>query len=251
MPVHHSLFKIIVIKVLGIVNEEECMVKTITGSMTLAEVVTEVPKSGDILRELHIDFVNGGNRKLVDAAFEQGVPLENILYEINELDTENTDGIDIKYMDELSIIKYIQRRYHEDLRDELPVLAPYVEKVAEMNPDLEEAGEIFRSLKKSMMDHSEEEDVNVFPLLESYIESPTESKKEALKPRVEKTRNEHKDVTDFFFRLREVTNDFTPYEGAPGVLRLVYDRLERLERDTLDHIHLENNILFPRLKEKV
>lgn len=227
------------------------MVKTITGNMTLGETVTEVPRAGNILREMHIDFVNGGDRKLSDAAFEQGVPLENILYEINALDTENADGIDIKYMDELSIIKYIQRRYHEDLKDELPVLAPYVKKVADENESLSEVGEIFKSLRKSMAEHSEEEDVNVFPLLESYIDDPSESKREALKPRVEKIRNEHRDITDFFHRLREITNDFTPYAGATGVLRLVYDRLERLERDTLDHIHLENNILFQRVKSKV
>lgn len=227
------------------------MVKTITGSMTLGEVVTEVPRSGDILRELHIDFVNEGHRKLDDAVFEQGLPLENILYEINELDTENTDGIDIKYMDELSIIKYIQRRYHEDLKDELPVLEPYIEKMVKQDSKLEEVSEIFQSLKKSMMEHSEEEDVNVFPLLESYIDNPSDSKREALKPRMTKIRHEHKDVTGFFFRLREVTHDFTPYEGASGVLRLVYDRLERLERDTLEHIHLENNILFERVREAV
>ncbi len=219
--------------------------------MTLGETVTEVPKAGAILREMHIDFVNGGDRKLSDAAFEQGVPLENILYEVNGLDTENTDGIDIKYMDELSIIKYIQRRYHEDLKDELPVLAPYVEKVADQNKSLSEVGEIFKSLRKSMEEHCGEEDVNVFPLLESYIGNPSESKREALKPRVEKIRNEHRDITDFFHRLREITNDFTPYTKATGVLRLVYDRLERLERDTLDHIHLENNILFRRVKSKV
>lgn len=217
--------------------------------MTLAEVVTEIPKAGDILRELHIDFVNGGNRKLSDAAMEQNVPLENVLYEINALDTENTDGIDIKYMDELSIIKYIQRRYHEDLKDELPVLVPYVEKMVGIDPELSEAEEIFKSLKKSMMEHSDEEDINVFPLLESYIESPSESKKEALSPRIEKIRNDHKDVIDSFYRLKEVTSDFTPYEGASGTLRLVYDRLERLERETMDHIHLENNILFVRVKE--
>ena len=227
------------------------MVKTITGNMTLGETVTEVPKAGNILREMHMDFVNGGDRKLSDAAFEQGVPLENILYEINELDTENTDGIDIKYMDEQSIIKYIQRRYHEDLKDELPVLAPYVEKAADENESLSEVGEIFKSLRKSMAEHSEEEDVNVFPLLASYIDNPSESKRGALKPRVEKIRNEHRDITDFFHRLREITNDFTPYAGATGVLRLVYDRLERLEGETFDHIHLENNILFQRVKSKV
>ena len=223
------------------------MVKTITGNMTLAETVTEVPKAGNILREMHIDFVNGGDQKLSDAAFEQGVPLENVLYEINGLDMENTDGIDIKYMDEMSIIKYIQRRYHEDLKDELPVLTPYVEKMADQDESLSEVWEIFKSLKKSMTEHSEEEDVNVFPLLESYIDNPSDSKREALKPRVEKIRNEHRDVTGFFHRLREITNDFTPYAGATGILRLVYDRLERLERDTLDHIHLENNILFQRV----
>lgn len=105
------------------------MVKTITEKMTLGDIVTEIPKSGDILRKQRIDFANDGNRTLKEAALNHQLPLENLLYEINAEESANQDGIDIKYMDEAGIIKYIQRKYHEDLKDELPVLESYVEKM--------------------------------------------------------------------------------------------------------------------------
>lgn len=225
--------------------------KTITGQMTVGEIAVEVPKSGDIFRGHHIDFVNSGDRKLSDAAFERGTPVEHILYEINDLGTENEDGIDIKYMDETSIIRYIQRRYHEDLKDELPVLEPYVEKMVREKTEEAELSDVFLGLRAELLEHAEEEDLNVFPLLESYLDNPSDNKKEALKPRITKLKNEHKDITEFFIRIREITNDFIPAEGDSGVLRFVYERLEKLEKDSFDHIHLENNILFERIRNKI
>ncbi|WP_020007006.1 DUF542 domain-containing protein [Salinicoccus albus] len=225
--------------------------KTITGQMTVGEIAVEVPKSGDIFRAYHIDFVNRGNQSLSDAAFEHDVPIENILYEINNLGTENEDGIDIKYMDETSIVRYIQRRYHEDLKDELPVLEPYVEKMVKEKPEEAELSEVFLNFSDTVLDHTDEEDLNVFPLLESYLDQPSEDKRGALKPKLKKLKNEHKDITEFFVRMREITNDFIPAEGDSGALRLVYMRLEKLEKDSFDHIHLENNILFERIRNKV
>ena len=62
---------------------------------------------------------------------------------------------------------------------------------------------------------------------------------------VDELENEHNHAGNIIKELRKVTNDFTP-EGACGTYRLVYQRLEALESDLFKHIHLENNILFPR-----
>ena len=63
---------------------------------------------------------------------------------------------------------------------------------------------------------------------------------------VDELENEHNHAGNIIKELRKVTNDFTPPEGACGTYRLVYQRLEALESDLFKHIHLENNILFPR-----
>lgn len=232
-----------------IINEEECMMKTITGQMTLGDVVTEVPKAGDILRKQRIDFANDGNRTLKEAALAHQLPLENLLYEINREGSANQDGIDIKYMDEESIIKYIQRKYHEDLKDELPVLEPYVEKMVKEDGNLEDVEDIFLNLKAALLDHTRDEDDNVFPMLKSFLNNPSEDRREALKPHITELEDEHRNAAEAFWRLRELTKDYTPSEGDSGIIRFVYQRLEKLEKGTLDHVHLENNILFKRVKE--
>ena len=232
-----------------IVNEEECMMKTITGQMTLGDVVTEVPKAGDILRKQRIDFANDGNRTLKEAALAHQLPLENLLYEINREGSANQDGIDIKYMDEESIIKYIQRKYHEDLKDELPVLEPYVEKMVKEDGNLEAVEDIFLNLKTALLDHTRDEDDNVFPMLESFLNNPSAVRREALKPHITELEDEHRNAAEAFWRIRDLTNDYTPAEGDSGIIRFVYQRLEKLEKGTLDHVHLENNILFKRVRE--
>lgn len=224
--------------------------KTITGQMTLGNIVTEIPKSGDIFRKQRVDFVNDGNRTLDEVAQDHQLPLDNLLYEINRMGTENQDGIDIKYMDEQSIISYIQRKYHEDLKDELPTLESYVEKMVKENSDLEIVEDIFLNLKTALLDHTRDEDDNVFPMLASFLEDPSENKKEALKPHITELEDEHRNAAEAFWRLRDFTNDYTPSEEDSGTIRLVYRRLEKLEKDTLDHVHLENNILFKRMREK-
>jgi regulator of cell morphogenesis and NO signaling len=231
------------------VNEEECMVKTITEKMTLGDIVTEIPKSGDILRKQRIDFANDGNKTLKEAALNHQLPLENLLYEINAEESANQDGIDIKYMDEAGIIKYIQRKYHEDLKDELPVLESYVEKMVKEDASLEAVEDIFLNLKEALLDHTRDEDDNVFPMLESFIEAPSDDKREALKPHMTELEDEHRNAAEAFWRFRDLTNDYTAKEGDPGIIRFVYQRLENLEKATLDHVHLENNILFKRVRE--
>jgi regulator of cell morphogenesis and NO signaling len=71
--------------------------------------------------------------------------------------------------------------------------------------------------------------------------------KETIKQAVRELVNEHDVAGGIIKAIREITNDFTPPEDACGTYRLVYHRLEALEEDLLKHIHLENNVLFPRV----
>src|SRR5690625_547106 len=96
----------------------------------LKDILFKVPGAVNIFRELNIDFVNHGDTTLKEAHEAGHFNLENILYELNELTNERIEGIDVSYMDQISIIKYIERKYYEDLLDELPVLNDYVLKLS-------------------------------------------------------------------------------------------------------------------------
>ncbi len=228
--------------------------KTITADMTLKEIVKEVPQSGDIFRELRVDFVNNGDKTLSDTAEEKGLNEENLLYELNELEPVNEDGIDIKYMDEKSILKYIERKYHEDLKDELPVLEEYLEKAVKQHkkeqPELEEVEALFKKAKRETLEHIDKEERTTFKMLENYLDNPNPHLFEALKPYLTAQKAEHESLTQNFYEVRALTNDYTPGANASGELRLVYQRLEKLEKDTFNHLFLEGDLLYDAVYEK-
>src|SRR5699024_11347933 len=86
--------------------------KTITSDMTLKDIVNEAPGAGNIFRELRIDFIHNGDKTLSEVTVGKNLSLENLIYEINELDPVNEDGIDLKYMDEKSVLTYIRSEEH-------------------------------------------------------------------------------------------------------------------------------------------
>ena len=228
--------------------------KTITSDMTLNEIVSEAPGAGNIFRELRIDFIHSGDKTLKEVSLKKDLSLDNLIYEINELDPTNEDGIDLKYMDEKSVLTYIQRKYHEDLKDELPVLEEYLEHAVKQNkkqqPELEEVKELYKNIKSTFLEHVDNEDNTVFEMLETYLDAPNSHHFEAVKPHITSLKSEHENLAKNFYELRALTNDYTLNSGATAELRLVYHRLEKLEKDSFNHFYLENNKLFEGVYDK-
>lgn len=189
-----------------------------------------------------------------EIALEKNLNLDNLIYEINELGPTNEDGIDLKYMDEKSVLTYIQRKYHDDLKDELPVLDEYLEQAVKQNkkqqPELEEVGELFKNIKSTFLEHIDNEDNTVFEMLETYLDAPNSHHFEAVKPHITSLKSEHENLAKNFYELRALTNDYTLDSSATAELRLVYHRLEKLEKDSFNHFYLENNKLFEGIYDK-
>ncbi|WAA09080.1 iron-sulfur cluster repair di-iron protein [Fervidibacillus albus] len=217
------------------------------------DIVNELPKAADIFRKNRIDYCCGGNIPLEQAAMERAIDLEQLMQELVHLyeTTENAkEDLDVwTDSDSKTIIDHIQNRYHEPLKVELAELSPYVTKVArvhgEHHPELLEVYDLFYELKKELLDHTTKEDEETFPLL-LQIENNTVENKEETIARIAELEKEHDHAGNLLKQIRNVTNDFSLPEGACNTYRLVYKRLEQLEKETFQHIHLENNILFPR-----
>lgn len=217
------------------------------------DIVNEMPKAADIFKKYRIDFCCGGNIPLKQAASERAVNLTEVteqlvhLYESNDNSKENLDV----WTDSPSkeIIHHIQIRYHQTLKEELAQLSPYVTKVSKVHggghPELLRVYELFYELKKELLEHTEKEDNTVFPMLEK-LDDPNVENKDEMRAYIMELEKEHDHAGSILKELRDITADFNPPLDACGTYRLVYKRLEMLESDTFMHIHLENNILFPR-----
>lgn len=230
---------------------------TISLDTNVADIVTAIPWSADIFRKNRIDFCCGGKISLTEAAAQRNINPESMLAEVLSLtsEREGRSGAEPTSFGNKTLVSYIQEKYHENLKAELPLLTPYITKLYRVHGDkynyIPRLHDIFKLLQKELVEHTEDEDDNVFPLVLAFLENPTSELKAQVTPHVEELEQEHENVGNLLHELREITNGFTPPEDACGTHRLVLARLEELERDTFDHVHLENNVLFDRVRAAI
>ena len=229
------------------------MTFTITANSLVRDIVNELPKASDLFKKNRIDFCCGGNIPLSKAAEQNGLKVNNIIEELKDVfeKYENTEkNVDVwTDSDSYTIINHVINNYHRVSEEELTMLSPYVTKVSrvhgEHHPELIKMNELFYEFKKELLEHMAKEEEIVFPLIKQLADGTAPNPEEAIKMIVE-LEKEHDHAGEILRQIRAVTFDFALPADACGTYRLVYARLEALEGLTFMHVHLENNILFPR-----
>lgn len=230
------------------------MVNTFTEESIVRDIVTKFPKASDLFKAYRIDFCCGGNRKIIDAITERNLSADEVLSKLNALYQEsialNEAKIDWENASYRELIDHIINKHHRYLNEELPNLSPYVTRLLRVHgagqPHLAQIHRLFNELQVELEQHLIKEESEDFPLILEVEQNRTKENVEKLEKVVEHLESDHSHAGDLLKEIREVTNDFTPPEHACGTYRLVYQRLEELESNMFEHIHLENNILFPR-----
>jgi len=226
---------------------------TITANSLVKDIVNELPKTSDVFKKNRIDFCCGGNIPLTEAVAQNNLNLDNLIDELKVVfeKYENTEK-DVEVWtnsDSTTIIDHVISNYHRVSEEELTALSPYVTKVSRVHgdnhPELLKVYELFYEFKKELMEHMAKEEAIVFPLIKQLADGTVENREEAIAMIVE-LEKEHDHAGEILRDIRAVTSDFTLPLDACGTYRLVYARLEALEGLTFMHVHLENNILFPR-----
>ncbi|MCL6585286.1 MAG: iron-sulfur cluster repair di-iron protein [Anoxybacillus sp.] len=224
-----------------------------TAQSTVGEIVAMFPKASDLFKTYKIDFCCGGNRPLAEALAEKNVPVEDILQKLQTMYEQSLEKVEKNWLEAsyTELIDHIIQKHHRFLMEELPQLSPYVTKVLRVHgpeqPHLVQVHKLFNDLKTELEQHLMKEETKAFPLIIQFEQHPTKENEQAMKQVIEELVAEHDTAGDIIKEIRQITNDFTPPFDACGTYRLVYNRLEALEEDLFTHIHLENNILFPRI----
>lgn len=205
---------------------------------TVASVLDAHPIAARIFARHRIDFCCRGQRPIAEAAALVGVPLENLLGEIvgaAALPPEVPAGISTA-----DLIAHIVARHHRPLDEELPRLTALAKKVARVHGGRQNLAiqEHFEALCDDLVPHMDKEERVLFPMLIA-------NDRRAVMP-IRVMHEEHDLVGEILRSLRTLSDDFTPPPEACGSWRALWGGLEALEADLHLHIHLENNVLFPR-----
>lgn len=226
-------------------------------STPLAELAASSTAAVRILEQHGLDYCCGGARSLEDAAGEKGLDAAALLSEIEQPQTGAAEGRDWRTapLDELA--DHIVNTHHEYLKLNLPAISRRLAKVAEVHGPKDAARlgamqEIFGAMRAELEDHMHKEEVILFPFIERYGRAASQGLPlppvpfGAIAHPIRVMEREHESAGGALARLRELTAGYTLPEYACDTVRALWRGLEELEQDLHLHIHLENNILFPR-----
>lgn len=205
----------------------------------LSELAIKIPMATEVFRQHRLDFCCGGKQTLKDACEKKHIDLTKVISELSLL--EKKDNI-FEEMPLSELTHYIIRRYHEDLRRRIPELMTLAQKVETVHRDHPSCPtglhQILNEFYANMLLHMMKEENVLFPLIDS-------GRGEMAHMPVKVMTMEHDSHGRELEAIRAKTNDLVPPTGACTTWRALYQGLLKLEEELMDHIHLENNILFP------
>ncbi|HTN50192.1 MAG TPA: iron-sulfur cluster repair protein YtfE [Burkholderiaceae bacterium] len=207
---------------------------------TVAEIATQLPGATAVFRAHKIDYCCGGTRPLAEAAAERAVPIDVLESELGRLVPEISPAASIETA---PLIDHILSRYHETHRRELPELVRLAARVearhaghARAPAGLQAALE---ELAGALDDHMAKEEQILFPMMlrggHPMISAP-----------IGRMRYEHDEHGERLARLEILAHGLELPEDACPTWRALYAGLRKLIDDVQEHVHLENNVLFPR-----
>jgi regulator of cell morphogenesis and NO signaling len=230
----------------------------ISVDLPVRDIVVEHPETIPVLEQLGIDYCCGGQHTLAEACANRGLSPATVLEELDRR-PQNTDPADnpwnkAKLKD---LIDYIVEKHHVFARNQLALIRDLAAKVerrhGEIHPEIFEVSEAFAAISAELSHHFYCEENILFPhitRLETGQPAELPPIPESVQQPVNRMMVDHEQTGNEFRLLREITNDFQPPADACTTYKALYRAMEDLERDLHQHIHLENNILFPRaLKE--
>ncbi len=226
----------------------------ITHDSRVADLATDAPATIKVFQQHGIDFCCGGKLPLADACAGQGLDVDAIITELQAATTNGKAQQDWDLAPMADLVAYVQTRFHEPLRAELPrlteMLAKVVSRHGEHYPEtLLPLQRIFDGFRREMLDHMMKEDMVLFPAIVSLERGGSDQTGAGwawIAQPIEMMEAEHEDAGRALAEMRRLTAGYAPPTGACPTFRGLYYGLSELERETHVHVHLENNILFPR-----
>ena len=231
-----------------------------TDQMTksLAQIVNDNHKAASVFEKYDLDFCCKGKRSLQEACIEKSLPVEKLLAELQAVSNSCEVPVDFRKMTLTQLADYIVSRHHAYVKTEMPQIFAYLQRVAtkhgDRHPEMRKVFELFSAIKNEMEEHMDKEELILFPRIEAAEEGALEKRTANMnvlyvKGPIQVMEAEHEQAGQLMGEIRQLTSNYTPPADACTTYRLSFAALQAFETDLHQHVHLENNILFPKAIE--
>ncbi|MBK6565124.1 MAG: iron-sulfur cluster repair di-iron protein [Saprospiraceae bacterium] len=228
----------------------------------IGEIVADNYKTAEVFRSYGIDFCCKGNRTLNDLKNADQITLDQLIRDLNLVRQDHNDfGVDYNTWPLDLLADFIEKKYHRYIEEKLPVINEYLVKVCKVHghayPELYKIYEVFRASSEDLLHHMKKEENILFPhirkmVLDAKMGLPYQQPMFGfLKNPIAMMEDEHTIEGDRYREISTLTNNYTPPPNACNTFVVTYAMLHEFEEKLHEHIHLENNILFPKaIKEE-
>src|SRR5688572_1119677 len=230
-------------------------------SLSLAQIVNSNHQAASVFEKYHLDFCCKGKRSLEQACTEQQLSISKVAEDLENIFTKDNNGsvVDFEKMNLAQLTDYIVQTHHAYVKNEMPQIHAFLQKVSskhgERHPELAKIFQTFSAVKEEMEGHMKKEEMILFPRIKelqkladnenanlqlniTYLQSP-----------ITVMEQEHDHAGSLLNDIRILSNDYDPPQDACTTYRLSFAALKAFELDLHRHVHLENNILFPKAIE--
>ena len=226
-------------------------------SLSLAQIVNSNHQAASVFEKYHLDFCCKGKRSLEQACTDQQLSISKVTEDLENIFTKDSNStVDFEKMNLTQLADYIVQTHHAYVKNEMPQIYAYLERISskhgDRHPELYKIFQTFSAVKEEMEGHMKKEELVLFPRIKEleklannenanlqlnlgYLQSP-----------ITVMEQEHDHAGNLLNDIRILSNDYTPPQDACTTYRLSFAALKAFELDLHQHVHLENNMLFPK-----
>lgn len=224
---------------------------------TLAQIVNEDHRAASVFEKYHLDFCCKGKRSLEQACAEGLLSADELIAALDNTVKPGSYSVHLNY-DLLSLsqlVDYIVATHHSYVKQEMPQIQSYLERVAskhgDRHPEMRKVAKIFAAVKEEMEEHMQKEERILFPRIKEAEKQSSDPDKiklniSYLQSPIYMMEEEHDHAGAALAEIRELTGNYNPPADACTTYRLCFAALQAFETDLHQHVHLENNMLFPK-----
>lgn len=231
--------------------------KTAEGEETLGQIAAKDLRKAQIFKKYGLDFCCGGKKTVKEACAEKGLDVTKVEHELQQADKVlSSRPLPYNEWNLDFLADYIINTHHTYIRKNLPDIRTYADKVrrvhGEYHPELIKVHQLVEAVNAELTAHMHKEEQILFPYIKQIVSAKNHSQRLEKSPfgtvqnPINMMEMEHESVGNNLDALRECTNNYSLPEDACASYSLLYRMLDEFEEDLHLHIHLENNILFPK-----
>ncbi|HLV50641.1 MAG TPA: iron-sulfur cluster repair di-iron protein [Flavobacterium sp.] len=228
----------------------------ITKDTIIGALVAQDYRTASVFKNSKIDFCCNGNRTIEDACIQNDLDSETLITQLKAVANQTQDsGIDYNAWPLDLLVDYVEKKHHRYVETKIQEITPFLEKVVRVHgdrhPELAEVEQLFKASAGELTQHMKKEEMILFPFIRKMVEAKNtgtavQASFGTVQNPIRMMMHEHDGEGERFRKIAALTDNYTPPADACNTYKVTFALLKEFEEDLHLHIHLENNILFPK-----